>query len=894
MTSAGSRKKVVLVDGSALVFRAFFAIPSNLVTTKGVHTNAVFGFATMFRKMFTGRKPELGAVVFDSPVKTFREERFPQYKAQRPELPGELSEQLPWISTLVDTNRFTRLRVDGWEADDVIGTLTREAVEAGMEVVIVSSDKDFAQLIGEHVRMHDTLRDVVYDAELVFKKWGVRPEQMVDLLALMGDSVDGIPGVAGIGQKGAANLLAEHGSLDGILAALDAGLLKGRVKTALEAGRASAILSRDLATIDTAVPLPVRIDALAIPAPDPEALNALYRELEFNSLITGAIAAAGPGGTAGVSAAREEVAIPKDAAEASALVDALMAAGGPIAVVPLVERPSAITGAWVGLALAREAGKGAYLPLAMPGVDAVARRVLEDPAVPKIAHDWKELWQIARRSGIAPRGVDMDTMLASYLVEPTKLIPHRLDQLAREFLQRALRPLKELVGSGQKEIAVGAIPLADAAAFAVHLACAVREVADPLLAKLESMGLRDLLAIHEMPLAPVLGKMELDGIKVDPENLRRCGEEFAETLRGLEGKIHAAAGRAFNIGSTKQLSTVLFEELKLPVIKRNKTGYSTDSEVLERLAPKHEIAALIVEHRRIAKLINTYTDVLQAAVDPRDGRVHATFQQTAGASGRIIATDPDLQRTPIKTPEGKRIREAFVPEPGNALISADWSQIELRVLAHLSRDPLLVDSFTRGVDVHRRTAGQLFHVDPAEVTPLQRNVGKTINFATIYGQGATALGQILGIPRKEAAAYIDGYFAAYAGVRAWLDRTIAEANETGFVTTLLGRKRWIPELRSRNEMDRQTGERIAANTPIQGSAADLCKLAMRIIAARLEEERMKTRMLVQIHDELLFEAPDAEVEKASAIVREGMEHAHPLSVPLVVELGVGGSWAAAH
>lgn len=888
-------KKLVLVDGSALIFRAYFAIPASFATTSGLHTNAIFGFATMFRKLFAGKKPDYGVVVFDSAAKTFREEKYADYKAQRQEMASDLVEQLPWIDKVVECNRFPRLRMDGYEADDVIGTLAKRGAEQGMDVVIVSGDKDFAQLVSDRVRMFDPMRDVTYDPELVRKKWGVRPDQIVDLFALMGDAIDNIPGVAGIGQKGAATLLEKYGSVEAIYASL--GELKGKQKASLEAGRESAKISKELATIDCAVPIAEPIEAFAIVEPDATVLNALYKELEFYSLLRGDSPGLSSG--AGASGAVEyrsagtsvHAGTPSNTNTKELLAE--LCATPPLAFVPIFDLPSPITGKLVGVAVSAKPGSGTWIPFHGDAAEAL-KAVLEDPKIPKVTHDVKTLWQLLKRNGIALRGASFDTMLASYLIEPTKLIPHRLDQIAREYLQRTLKPLKDLTGGGQKERRVSDIPEDEIGPFACHLADAVISAWPKLAERLTQIEATRHFEAHEMPLAYVLGQMELDGIKVDPKELASAQVEFATARDAESKKVFELAGREFNIGSTKQLGAVLFDELKLPVVKKTKTGYSTDSEVLERLASKHEIAKHILEFRKYEKLINTYTEVLTAAINPATGRVHATFQQTVSASGRLISTDPDLQRTPIRTPEGKRIRTAFIADPGNLLISADWSQIELRVLAHVSGDPILVESFAKNVDVHRRTAAELFHCAPEAVTKEQRNIGKTVNFATIYGQGATALGQILGIPRKDAEGYIAAYFETYAGVRKWLDGTIEEARKNGYVTTLLGRRRYVHELSSRNPTEAAFGERVAANTPIQGSAADLCKIAMLKIARKLESESMRTRMLVQIHDELLFEAPETELSRAKAIVKEIMESAWPLSVPLVAEVGVGKTWADAH
>jgi DNA polymerase-1 len=885
-------ERVVLIDGSAIVFRAWFALPGSLQNSDGLKTNAIYGFANMFRKMFAGKTPSRGAVIFDAPGKTFRDEAYPQYKAQRPKMDPELKAQLPFIDRVVRANGFPILRVPGYEADDVIGTLAKQAVALGYEVQILSGDKDFCQLVDDQVRMIDAIRDITYDSELVRKKWGVPPAQFVDLLALMGDSVDNIPGVPGIGAKGAAGLLERFGDLETLLASTDQ--LKGRQQANLREFADQARLSRELATIDCAVPLDRTVDDLVLPPWDEPGVNALYTELQFYSLIT--------------EAARDELA--GDAADAdygtvwlpAALPNFLdwLRGAEPVAVHPVFDVEGNPWSDLVGLAVTREAQTGWFLPLLGPGdhlgVDALEqlRPWLEDPAAPKVAHDWKRLWVGLQRRGIDARGCVFDVRLASFLVDPTRLIPHRLEQLCKDVLHRVLRPGKAVAGAGQKLVPFREVATAEVTDWACHLVSAVYEMWAPMAERLEDAGQTAQLLEHDLPLSYVLGAMEVRGVRVDAADLDALGIEFRAQRAAHEASVWELAGHEFNLGSPKQLGEVLFDELGLPVIKRTKTGYSTNAEVLERLAAKgHAIATAVLEWRAVDKLINTYTDVLSAAV-MADGRIHTTFKQTTGATGRLITTDPDLQRTPIATPEGRRIRTAFVAEPGWRILSADWSQIELRILAHVSGDPALCEAFAHGWDIHARTAAGLFDVPRDAVTREQRSIGKTVNFATIYGQGATALGQILGIERGEAKGFIDRYFATYAGVHAWLERTKEEALRDGFVTTLLGRRRIIPELTSNSQMDRMTGLRIAANTPIQGSAADLCKLVMLAIPSRLREAGLRTAMLLQIHDELVFEAPESEVEPASAIVRDCMESVVPLAVPLVVDLGVGASWSEAH
>ncbi|MEM1416787.1 MAG: DNA polymerase I [Myxococcota bacterium] len=884
-------ERVVLVDGSAMVFRAFFAIPMGFSTEAGLPTNASYGFALMFRKIFGGKRPTRGAVVFDAPGRTFRDEAYPEYKAQRPAMPGDLRRQLPSIQRLVETHGFPTLKVEGYEADDVIGTLARAAVEAGHEVHVISGDKDFAQLVSERVRLVDTVRDVSFDPELVRKKWGVPPRQFADYLALVGDKIDNIPGVPGIGQKTAVKLLETHGDVEGILAATDT--MKGKRREVLESHAEQARLSLKLATIDQHVPasaLGATLADLAIPDPDPAAIDALYRELEFYSLLSGDDAK---------EAAREgDYAALASAGEAEAYLREL----GPAAVLPVHALPSAIHGRLLGIAFAPLADGGEVgRYLALHGEEGLGDAPLtalkvwaEDPERPKVTHDARDLHTLLGKHGVTLRGIAGDTRLGSFLVDPTRDLPHALEQLTKRHLQRTLVPVKELVGGGKKRKALASVARETLATWACHHAGAIASLWPEIDHALAREGRRELLDELSLPMARVLARMQLAGVKVDGEELDRMGAEFEMRKAEVEARIHGLAGRPFNIASSKQLGEVLFDELKLPILKRTKTGYSTAADVLERLAKDHEIAALVLEQRALAKLINTYTRVLKEAIHPGTGRVHASFQQTVGASGRLITTDPDLQRTPIRTGDGRRIRAAFVAPRGSVVLSADWSQIELRILAHITGDDGLREAFREGLDVHRRTAAQIYGVAPDAVTPEQRNVGKTVNFATIYGQGATALGQQLGLPRAEAKALIERYFEAYAGVRAWIDGTVADAHANGYVETLLGRRRYIPELRSNNFSDRGYGERVAANTPIQGSAADLCKLAMLDIDAALEERGMKSRMLLQIHDELVFEAPEDEADALEALVRDRMENAYPLEVPLVVDVGRGASWAEAH
>ncbi len=877
--------RLVLVDGTGLIYRAYFALPSNLATKEGLHTNAILGFSTMFNKLLQRRSVEFGAVVFDPPGGSFRQQEYSEYKAQRDKAPDDLIEQLPWIDKVVEAYRFPILRVPGFEADDVIGTLAEKARQAGHEVLIISSDKDFAQLIGDQVKMWETIRDVVYDRELVQKKWGVFPEKFIDYLALIGDKVDNIPGVPGIGAKGAQQLLEQYGNLQTMLEAD----VPGKNGKLLKEFKEQALLSRRLATIQTDVPLAIELQELRLVPPDPDVLNELHRSLEFYSLLK--------------QGARSADAAAEEAAGGGADYqnwDGSALPGDRLVALQLRWKGFPHQAELLGMAVSWQEKQGRWVS---PQQIAELDSWLRDPASPKVVHDLRSQLVVLWRHGYDLNGAE-DTKPMSYLCEPTKVMPHELGHVAREYLQRTLAETRPTPASGrgaasplpqaQSEEQLSAPTEADADRAACQQADFILQIYPVLKARLQELGLWQTYRELDLPLAPVLARMQRDGIIVDPVDLEVLGKEFRTRLAEIEEKVYELAGHPFNLGSPKQLASVLFEELQLPVVKKTKTGYSTDAEVLEKLAPKHAIADQLLEHRKLAKLINTYTDVLSNALDPSTGRIHASLQQTNSATGRLISTDPDLQRTPIRTPEGVRIRQTFLAPPGHKLISADWSQIELRVLAHMSQDPLLLDAFQHDHDIHRRTAAQLFHVTEAEVTPPQREIAKTVNFATIYGQGATALAQIIRVPRKTAQEYIDQYFATYAGVRIWLDRTIEEGHRDGYVTTYLGRRRWIPELSSRNVMERQAGERIAANTPIQGTAADLCKLAMLNISRAIAAEALHCRMLMQIHDELVFECVEEQVPRATQLIGQHMQQVAPLSVPLKVNLGVGRSWAEAH
>jgi len=874
-------QRVALVDGTGLAYRAFHALPGTLRTRAGLPTNAAFGFAKMFRKLFAGKRPSHLAVVFDAAGPTHRHVADPSYKAHRPPMPPELARQLPLIDELVAAHDVPAVRVAGVEADDVIATLTRQALAADHEVWIVSGDKDFAQLVGPRVRLFDSTREVIYDADRIRRRFGVPPERFVDFLALVGDASDGISGVPGIGKQRAADLLA-RASLDELLDQPP----PGRVGQILTAHADTARRCRALAQLDGDVTLPVALDELAISAPSLPKLNAAYTRLEFFSLLS---AEALP--THG--AARIEYFVADSLAMARAAVDHETATDDPVAVHVLYDVPDALRGELVGVALSPRRGRGVYVPvgggegLGEAGL-AVLRPWLASDR-PKIVHGAKDAAVALARRGVALGGVVGDTALASYLLDPTRHLPHRLEQVARDVLHVALQPIRGVLGTGRNKRTFAELTVDRAGAWACHNADAAGACWARLEQLLRDEGRLDYLRDIDLPLAAVLARMEQVGIAADPAVLDALGDDFRRVRQQLQDEAHRLAGRPFTLGSSKQLGTVLFDELGLPVIERTKTGYSTARRVLDKLRGDHELVEVVLRWREVDKLVNTYTDVLSRAVGP-DGRIHPTYMATSSSSGRVLTTEPDLQRTPIKTEVSRQIRDALVAPAGRVLVRADWSQLELRLLAHISGDPVLTEAYRSGADVHVRTAAALLGLTEGQVGAVEREVGKTVNFATIYGQGPTALAEQLGVSTGRARGFIDDFFGLYAGVARWRDEVVTGAYTDGYVSTLMGRRRYVTELSRRDRSDQAHGERIATNTPIQGSGADLCKVAMLRAHASLPAG---AELVLQVHDELLVECDEEQVPEVVAAVREAMEGAAELSVPLVVDVGVGPTWGQA-
>jgi len=923
-------ERLFLIDGYAVIYRAFFAmIARPLTTRRGENTSAAWGVTNFLLRLRDKHRPDYLGWVHDV-GESFRHQQYPQYKATREKLDEQLQQDfdrsVERIRQILAAFRVPVLGVEGFEADDVIGTLAERAARQGLQTVIVSGDKDFYQLIGPRVALLNpgrggpaAVEEQWVDASNASERLGVPPERVVDYLALVGDSSDNVPGVKGVGEKTALELLASHGDLDTILARA-ADLPGKRAREALLQHADLARLSRELVTIRRDVPVELDLEQLRVQSPDVARLTDLFTELEFRSLIAKLEAAPTVAGS--LPPPPQPPAPPAAAVTSPQVVDqpaqiaALVAECRRARVVALDTETTgldAMRAGLVGLSLAVAPGRSWYLPFAhlppdgpLAGGDvprnlpplasealAPLRALLADPAVAKAGHNIAFDWLILRRAGAPLAGVTYDSMLASFVLDPGRR-SHALDELARERLGIELQSYGDVAGKGRGERPFAEVPIADAARYCCADSETVLRLEAALAPDLEDHRLAPVLETIEVPLVPVLVEMEATGVLIDRALLGEIGRAFAKELAGLELDIYRAAGGDFNINSTPQLRTVLFDKLGLPVQKRTKTGASTDFEVLEQLAAMgHEVPRLMIEYRELSKLKSTYVDALPGFVNPETGRVHTSFNQTGASTGRLSSSEPNLQNIPVRTPRGEAIRRAFVAPPGHLLLTADYSQIELRLLAHLSGDPAFVEAFERGGDIHRQTAGVIFGVAESQVTPEMRARAKTINFGTIYGQGPFALSRQLGITQEEAKAFIRQYFERFAGVRAWLDRTTEEARRRGYVETLFGRRRYIPELKDKTFNVRALGERLATNSPLQGSAADLIKIAMIRIHAALREARLATRMVLQVHDELVFEVPEAERSAAAEVAKREMEGVTQLRVPLVVSIGAGKNWVDA-
>ncbi|MGE4653212.1 MAG: DNA polymerase I [Myxococcota bacterium] len=885
--TAGSQ--IVVVDGTNTLYRAFFAIPA-LRAADGTPTNAVYGFLGSLEKALREEQPEHLVVVFDARGKTFRHRLYPEYKAGRDAQPEDLSLQIPLLHELLDAYAVSVLEIPDFEADDVIATLVARAPEAA-RISIVSTDKDLMQLVDERVTLFDGIKDRRFGPGEVEERFGVPPAQLLDLRALVGDPSDNIPGVKGIGQKGAQALISKWGDLDNLLAHAEEVEPK-RARNALAAGVDSARLSRELATLRADVPLDGDWPDWRRVEPDVEALRPLYQRLGFTRQLE-ALGGEGAPGEEDASAAVEVERI-EGIPALSELAEQMQQSEG-FSLVEIREAETAVALA-VGLAPDRAAfvplvGLRAGLPLAQV-VEELAPALTIGAAPGWWSADAKGLQRLFAEHGVVLCEPAFDVGLAASLLDPAR--SPDVAALALAHAGRKHRNWEALAGRGAKAIPASELPADELEAWAAAEACALVALVKPLGAQLAEAGLLELFEQVELPLARVLAGMEREGLRVDETLLGHISTEYASALATLEREIHGLAGEEFLISSPKQLQHILFEKLALPVIKRTKTGYSTDESVLEQLALQHELPARVLSFRHLSKLKSTYVDALPRLVDAATGRIHPTWNQLGAATGRLSAANPNVQNIPIRSEEGVRIREAFVPAEGFRLVSADYSQIELRILAHFTQDESLVDAFQRGEDIHRRTAAEVWEVSPEEVTGEQRSRAKAVNFGILYGLSAFGLARQLGIAADEARETIDTYFQRYAAVKGFITKTVEDAKQAGCVRTLLGRRRPLPDLNSRNRVLRQAAERMAVNTVIQGTAADLIKKAMLLVDARLAETQPRARLLMQVHDELVVEAPKARAKAVGELLRECMEGVLSLGVPLQADVGIGDDWRQAH
>ena len=891
------RKTLYLIDGSSYIFRAFFGVRQQLSTSKGFPTNALYGFINMLQKVIREEKPDYLVVAFDSPDKTFRHKIYPNYKANRDAPPEELSRQFPYFEPLVKAYGLSSIRRPGFEADDIIGTLAIKGKQKGLEIVIVSGDKDMMQLISPHIYMLDTMKNKKFMDKEVVEKFGVQADKVVEVMGLMGDSSDHIPGVAGVGPKTAAELIRKFGSIEALYKRIDE-VEKKNVKEKLERDKENAFMSRELVCIDTAMDLEFNSDLMKLGKVDSAKLKKMFEEFEFVSFLEGM-----QDGTANsLKIDRSEYKTILTEKSFNDLMESLAKKKSfAFDVETTSKRP--VWARLVGISFSFEDGNAFYLPLAhrylgvpeqleFKAVCEKLKPILEDKSIKKCGHNIKYDLIVMSNEGIALDGVDFDTMIASYLLNPSSR-GHGLDALTMEYFGHKNLTYKEMTGTGSKEIGFDEVEVDRATEYAAEDSDMTWRLKGKLQPQLKDSTLK-LYKEIELPLLEVLAEIELNGVYVDRKHLKELSSKIDKQLLHLEKDIYVLADEEFNINSPKQLSVILFEKLKLPVVKKTKTGYSTDVSVLEQLAVEHKLPEQVLSYRQLAKLKSTYVDALPGEIFKNTGRVHTSFNQTVAATGRLSSSNPNLQNIPIRSDMGKEIRKAFTAEGDNMLLSADYSQIELRILAHLSKDKALKNAFDKGEDVHARTAADIFGSSLDQVDENSRRMAKAVNFGIIYGLSAFGLSRQLKISRKDAQNFIDQYFSLYSNVKDFMDNTIAEARECGYTLTMFNRRRYLPDLKSDNRQVRESAERIAINSPIQGSAADLIKVAMIRLSRNLKKIKLNSKMILQVHDELLFECPVQEKKEIESLVRKEMEGACTLSVPLVVDIGWGKNWNEAH
>ncbi|MDR3442016.1 MAG: DNA polymerase I [Legionella sp.] len=892
---------LILIDGSSYFFRAFHALPP-LTNSKGQPTGAVYGVANMIKKLIKDYKPVELAVVFDAKGKTFRDEWYPEYKAHRPPMPQELSSQFQPLIQLLEAMGFPLLIVEGVEADDVIGTLARKATEQGIPVVVSTGDKDLAQLVNEHVTLINTMSNYSMDIEGVKEKFGVTPEQIIDYLTLVGDTSDNIPGVTKCGPKTAVKWLSEYKTLDNLLD--NAHSITGKIGEYLRASMPQLPLSKKLVTIKTDLELPLDLHELKPNAVDKEQLITLVRELEFKNWLKELLeqdetTAETPAEPTATNSAYELVTTHRQLNDWLNQLEQCNSFCIDTETTSLDIMQAEI----VGISLAIEEHKAAYIPLAHTDDTPQLNRdevltdlkpILENPAIKKIGQNIKYDYSVLKNHGISLQGVAYDTMLESYILN-SSANRHDMDTLSLKYLGHKTITFEEVAGKGAKQLRFDQIPVDKAGIYAAEDADITLQLHHKLFPMMAE-SLQKVFNDIEMPLVPVLANMELLGVLIDPVTLQKHGARLKDRIKTLEEEALQLAGRAFNLNSPKQLQEILFDEQKLPVLSKTPKGQpSTAESVLQELAFDYRIAAVILEYRSLTKLVSTYIDALPKKINPQTHRVHTSYNQAVAATGRLSSSEPNLQNIPIRSEEGRLIRTAFIAPPEHIILAADYSQIELRIMAHLSQDDNLLTAFANGWDIHTATAGEIFQTTREEVTSEQRRRAKAVNFGLIYGMSAFGLAKQIGVERQDAQHYIDTYFQRYPKVLEYMNRTRQQAHEQGYVETLFGRRLYLPEINARNIMRQKAAERMAINAPMQGTAADIIKKAMLAIADWQNSQiKPHARMIMQVHDELVFEVAKNEVESCTRMIRQMMEHAVALSVPLLVSIGTGANWDAAH
>ena len=952
MITASSDKKLFLIDAYALIFRAYYAFIKNpRINSKGLNTSAVFGFTNAVLEIIRNEKPTHLAVVFDSPGGSFRNVQYPEYKANRDETPEDIKRSVPWIFQILEGLNIPQISKVGYEADDVIGFIAQQAEVAGFDVYMMTPDKDFGQLVTEKVRMFRPAKGggpaEVWGPPEICEKFGVdHPKQVIDLLGLMGDSADNIPGVPGVGAKTASKLLLQYGSMESILE--NSHELKGKLKERVEENREQAILSKELATICLDIPMEIDLDAMAMETPKPKELRETLEELEFRTLAKRILGDAGPSeSTKPAVSVAEQAPIDTEGSQLDLFGTPAGASGTTVSAhfttqsndtndgnslqnVPheyhLVQKRAELDGLverlqkapvyafdtetsglntmdadLVGMSFCVQSGEAFWVPVASQ--DWTEKTLLEllapvfsDPAKEVVAHHFKFDYKMLARRGVKIQNKLFDTMVAHYLIQPEG--SHKLDRLAEVELNYTTVPITDLIGkAGKDQRTMADLDVATITDYACEDVDITWQLRERFIPQMLDVVATDLFESVEMPLVRILAEMELEGVRIDVAELQTYSVELSERLEQLTANIHEVAGEPFNIDSPKQLGNILFEKLSIPAqVKKTKTGqYPTGEEVLSKLQDAHPIVGDILAYRKLKKLLTTYVEPLPKLVHFDTGRVHTNYQQTVAATGRLSSKDPNLQNIPIRTPEGRAIRKAFIPaSDGHVLLAADYSQVELRIAAALSQDPGLVEAFIQGLDIHTATAAKVFNVAVEEVDRAMRSKAKAVNFGILYGQGAFGLAQNLGIPRREAKQIIDAYFEQFKDLKQFTARCVESVREKGYAETVMGRRRYLPDIQSNNATVRAFAERNAVNAPIQGSAADIIKVAMVRVDKAIQSAGLKSRMIMQVHDELVFDVPIEEVDAVQEMVRQSMVEAVEIAVPLVVDMSTGKDWLEAH